>query len=105
MTVLAHPVRLPVGDHPDALRSLLETLIAAGLQGLEVWHSEHSSAQQKLYQDLARSFGLAATGGSDFHGTHKPTIGLGTGVDGNVAVAKAQLASMRAAAVSARAGN
>jgi len=98
MPVLAHPVRLPVGDHPDALRALLEALRSAGLQGLEVWHSEHSPAQQELYEDLARSFALEATGGSDFHGSHKPAIELGSGINGNIAIPKAQLDSMRAAA-------
>jgi 3',5'-nucleoside bisphosphate phosphatase len=99
MPVLAHPVRLPLGDHPDALRALLEALCRAGLQGLEVWHSEHSAAQQALYEDLARSFGLEATGGSDFHGSHKPSIELGSGINGNICIPKAQLDSMRAAAV------
>jgi 3',5'-nucleoside bisphosphate phosphatase len=98
MPVLAHPVRLPLGDHPEGLRALLAVLCSAGLQGLEVWHSEHSPAQQALYEDLARSFGLEATGGSDFHGTHKPSIGLGAGVNGNICIPKAQLDSMRAAA-------
>ena len=98
MPVLAHPVRLPLGDHPDGLRAVLKALCDAGLQGLEVWHSEHSPEQQALYEQLAREFGLAATGGSDFHGSHKPSIGLGTGVDGNICIPKAHLDSMRATA-------
>jgi len=63
-----------------------------------VWHSEHSPAQQSLYEELAREFDLVATGGSDFHGSHKPTIGLGTGVNGNIGIPKAHLDSMRAMA-------
>lgn len=94
--VLAHPARLPFGNDKDALRVLLEALCSAGLQGLEVWHSEHSPALQALYEDFARSFGLEATGGSDFHGSHKPTISLGTGINGNVRVPKVRLDSMRA---------
>jgi hypothetical protein len=99
--VLAHPSRLPLGDDQDALGVLLEALCGAGLQGLEVWHSEHSPAQQALYEDLARSFGLEVTGGSDFHGSHKPAIVLGTGINGNVCVPKARLDSIRAMARSA----
>jgi 3',5'-nucleoside bisphosphate phosphatase len=98
VAVLAHPVRLPLGDEPEALRVLLEALIQAGLQGLEVWHSEHSPAQQALYEETARKFNLAATGGSDFHGSHKPSIGLGTGVGGNIAIPKSKLDSLRAMA-------
>ncbi len=96
--VLAHPVRLPLADQAEALRALLEKLCAAGLQGLEVWHSEHSPEQQALYEDLAREFGLVATGGSDFHGSHKPSIGLGTGVDGNISIPKSRIEALRAAA-------
>jgi predicted metal-dependent phosphoesterase TrpH len=99
LPVLAHPVRLPLDDHPDGLRALLERLCSAGLRGLEVWHSEHSPAQQALYENLARSFGLEATGGSDFHGSHKPSIGLGTGIGGNICIPKARLEAMRAAAI------
>jgi hypothetical protein len=97
MPVLAHPVRLPFGDEADALRVLLEALCSAGLQGLEVWHSEHSPAVQALYEGLVQSFGLQATGGSDFHGSHKPAIALGSGINGNICIPKARLDSMRAA--------
>lgn len=96
--VLAHPARLPFGNDKDALRVLLDALCSAGLQGLEVWHSEHSPAHQALLERFARLFDLEATGGSDFHGSHKPTIALGTGINGNVCVPKAQLDSMRAMA-------
>jgi 3',5'-nucleoside bisphosphate phosphatase len=99
--VLAHPSRLPFGNDQDALRVLLDALFSAGLQGLEVWHSEHSPEQQAMYEDFARSFGLEATGGSDFHGSHKPAIALGTGINGNVCVPKARLDSMRTTAQSA----
>jgi 3',5'-nucleoside bisphosphate phosphatase len=102
LPVLAHPVRLPFDDHPEGLKVLLEYLCRAGLQGLEVWHSEHSLEQQALYEQLARSFGLIATGGSDFHGSHKPTIGLGTGINGNVRIPRTSIESLRAAGTSVR---
>jgi predicted metal-dependent phosphoesterase TrpH len=102
LAVLAHPVRLPVGDDRDALDALLGELCKAGLGGLEVWHSEHSEAQQALYEDVARSFGLVPTGGSDFHGSHKPSIGLGTGINGNICIPKGRLDAMRAMAAQPR---
>ena len=95
--VLAHPVRLPFADQPKALRALLAKLSAAGLEGLEVWHSEHSQEQQTLYEDLAREFGLVATGGSDFHGSHKPSIGLGSGIAGNISIPKSRIEALRSA--------
>ncbi len=105
MPVLAHPVRLPFGNEPDAMRVLLEALCAAGLQGLEVWHSEHSAAEQAFYETLAKSHGLQATGGSDFHGTNKPSIALGTGINGNICIPRTWLDSMRVSASSVAGGN
>ena len=102
LPVLAHPVRLPLGDDPDGLRAVLGVLRDTGLLGLEVWHSEHSSEQQALYEDLARSLNLVPTGGSDFHGSHKPAIALGTGINGNICIPKARLDTMRSMASSVK---
>jgi predicted metal-dependent phosphoesterase TrpH len=96
--VLAHPGRLPFGGHTEALSEFLDILCTAGLQGIEVWHSEHSDWQAELYQGLAARFGLESTGGSDFHGGNKPSIALGTGLNGNIAVPKACLDGLRRAA-------
>src|SRR5262249_52583806 len=63
---LAHPVRLPQRDR-NSLMALLRTLVDNGLQGLEVYHSEHSPEETALYRDLAAEFQLVETGGSDFH--------------------------------------
>jgi predicted metal-dependent phosphoesterase TrpH len=95
LPVLAHPSRLPFAEDRDALRVLMQELCAAGLVGLEVWHSEHSSTQQALYEQLAAEFHLEATGGSDFHGSNKPSVLLGTGIDGNVTVPGKSLVSLR----------
>jgi len=103
LAVLAHPVRLPLGDDPDGLRAVLHQLCGAGLQGLEVWHSEHSPKQQALYEELAQEFELVPTGGSDFHGSHKPSIGLGTGVNGNINIPRVLLDSMRSMALATKA--
>lgn len=81
---LAHPVRLPRSG--AALRELLEELIGAGLQGLEVYHSEHSPADTDAFRSLAAQLRLAETGGSDFHGDNKPSIHLGTGRNGNLSL-------------------
>jgi len=47
---------------------LIDQFIAEGMDGIEVWHSKHSPAQVKHYQDLVRQHGLLASGGSDSHG-------------------------------------
>ncbi len=56
--------------HPGLAQSdnLLETFIAAGLQGLEVYHPNHDFEQSCHYKTLAKMFNLFIVGGSDFHG-------------------------------------
>lgn len=55
--------------HPGLLRrdELIPRLAAAGLDALEVFHSEHSAEDVERYRALAASLGLAVSGGSDFH--------------------------------------
>jgi hypothetical protein len=76
---LAHPVRVK-GD----VAALMPELCDAGLNAIEAYHSDHGAAETKLYLRLARRYGLMVTGGSDFHGTPKPEVRLGTGCAGNL---------------------
>ncbi|HTM17907.1 MAG TPA: PHP domain-containing protein [Terracidiphilus sp.] len=90
---LAHPVRLP--QRGPELARLLERLMEVGLQGIEVYHSEHSSADTAEYSQLASRFELIPTGGTDFHGENKPRIRLGTGIDRNISLSYSFLENMR----------
>jgi 3',5'-nucleoside bisphosphate phosphatase len=56
--------------HPGTTRrdDIVPALVEAGLVAIEAYHSAHDAAAQARYVDLARSHGLAVTGGSDFHG-------------------------------------
>jgi len=96
LPVVAHPCRLPQRD-PVALSGLLERWLEVGLEGIEVYYSEHSPEQVELYARLARHFGLVATGGSDFHGATKPGIALGTGRNGALRVPYSVLENMKTA--------
>lgn len=77
VAVLAHPntLRLPV----EKLGPLFERLAQAGLDGIEVYYSTHTSEETARYERLAAEWNLAKSGGSDFHGEHKPQIDLGVG--------------------------
>jgi len=77
VAVLAHPLtlHLPVGE----LDPLLERLVKAGLDGVEVYYGIHTPEQTAQYERLTRKWGLVPTGGSDFHGEYKPKIDLGVG--------------------------
>ena len=76
---LAHPVRVK-GDIP----ALLPELCDAGMNAIEAYHSDHERSDTECYLGLAKRYGLLVTGGSDFHGTVKPGVQLGTGYAGNL---------------------
>ncbi len=93
LAVLPHPAR--IGLNGERLEPMLAELCQLGLQGIEVYHSDHSPADIDLFLRLAGKFGLAATGGSDFHGAAKPGIALGTGVQGNLKLPYSILEDLR----------
>lgn len=62
VAVLAHPA-LYRGD----LDTLLADLLAAGLDGIEVFYPLHTPAQIEQYKVIASKHNLVMTGGSDFH--------------------------------------
>jgi hypothetical protein len=76
---LAHPVRVK-GD----VAAMMPELCDAGLNAIEAYHSDHGAAETELYLGLAKRYGLMVTGGSDFHGSPKPEVLLGTGCAGNL---------------------
>jgi predicted metal-dependent phosphoesterase TrpH len=96
LAVLAHPGRLNIRD-PEIEQHFISGLQAAGLKGIEVYHSDHQRSDVERYDRLAKKYGLAMSGGSDFHGDAKPRVSLGTGVDGNVNVPKSILEKLRQA--------
>lgn len=61
IAVLAHPA-VYLKDH------LIDQFVEDGLDGIEVYHSEHSIGDTNKYHEYAKHFGLIETGGSDFHG-------------------------------------
>jgi predicted metal-dependent phosphoesterase TrpH len=46
----------------------IEELVAAGLDAVEAYHSEHDEVATARYVAMARTLGVLVTGGSDFHG-------------------------------------
>ncbi|MBT8764496.1 PHP domain-containing protein [Desulfohalobiaceae bacterium Ax17] len=75
--ILAHPFSLNL--HLPALEKELVQLKKLGLDGVEVLYSEHTPDQTAAYLYLCQELDLLVSGGSDFHGTIKPHIALGTG--------------------------
>ena len=58
---LAHPGRTNIDTRIPALAR-------AGLDAIEVYHSDHAAETVERYRVMARELDLLATGGSDFHG-------------------------------------
>ena len=76
LPILAHP--LQELTEPE-LRDLLPNAIEAGLAGMETMHSSYTPETIALAENIAAEFNLLSSGGSDFHGSVKPGISLGTG--------------------------
>ena len=91
VAVLAHPGRLAPAERDRVVGEALE----AGIDGVEVWHSQHDAELRRSLDALVSRHGLLATGGSDYHGRHKPDVRVGTGTNGNVAVPGERLAALR----------
>ncbi len=65
--------------HPGLNRTdeIIDGLVGAGLDGLECFHTKHSTNTSERYLTIADRLDLAVTGGSDCHGMSKgkPLIG------------------------------
>ncbi|MEA3510097.1 MAG: PHP domain-containing protein [Actinomycetota bacterium] len=93
VTSIAHPLTIDPGD--STLRSVFEELREAGLAGIEAYYSQHSPQIRIQLAGVASDLGLVATGGSDYHGTGKPGLEIGTG-HGDLVVADSVLDELRA---------
>lgn len=78
-SILAHPFML--GPSPALAESVISDLANMGLDGIEVYYTEHDEATTALFGDIARKHNLLASGGSDYHGTVKPATKLAVGKD------------------------
>ncbi|HEX6147903.1 MAG TPA: PHP domain-containing protein [Acidimicrobiia bacterium] len=92
--VLAHPHTLGI-NRAEEMADLLDRLRNAGLVGLEAACAGYRRHEREGYADLARRFGLIASGGSDYHGRYKPGLELGTGY-GDLVVSETIVDELRA---------
>jgi len=61
---------VPILAHPGLIGNdeIVFNMIAKGIRGIEAYHPTHSNEQTQKYIRMANDYGLAITGGSDFHG-------------------------------------
>lgn len=75
--VLAHPLLYHMT--PEQLEELTALLVKNGLDGIEAIYSSNRGMDETNMRRLARKYNLFITGGSDFHGSNKPSIDMGCG--------------------------
>jgi len=95
LAILAHPETCRARGAAE-LEALLRSLMAVGLDGVEVHTSGSSPEQRVLTARLCARLGLLPSGGSDYHGDVRPSVRLGKG-RGNLRVPYALLQRLKAA--------
>lgn len=75
--ILAHPVLYRMSD--SKLEKLVASLKEAGLMGIEAVYSTYNAKEERDMKRLAEKYRLCISGGSDFHGSNKPGLDMGTG--------------------------
>ncbi len=90
--VLAHPLlyKMSVSE----IRTMLDTLKSYGIRGIEAIYSRNHGTDEAFVRKLADEYELFITGGSDFHGSNKPDIEMGTGT-GNLRIPVMLLENLR----------
>ena len=71
---------LAVMAHPGLNRTddIIPDLVKAGLDGIECFHTKHSTVMAERYLEIAEKYDLLVTGGSDCHGFSKKAPLIGT---------------------------
>ena len=78
LAILAHPLLYHM--NLEQLRDFLALLKADGLDGMEAIYSTFQPGDERNMKRIANELDLLISGGSDFHGSNKPHIRLGTGM-------------------------
>jgi hypothetical protein len=92
VAILAHPILYHMSM--QSLQQLIEELKAEGLCGIEALYSTYTPGEERLIREVAARNDLLISGGSDFHGSNKPTIHLGTG-HGNLRIPYSVLQALK----------
>lgn len=69
VAVIAHPFASRRGETLQA--DAFASLVAAGLNGIEVDHRDQNAQEREMLRTIARELDLVVTGSSDYHGTGK----------------------------------
>lgn len=88
ISIWAHPLKAITAEE---FKKYLPQAKEAGLIAVETMHSLYNEEQQKQVEALAKKYKLLPSGGSDYHGSNKDNVLLGTGTNNNVAISDKML--------------
>jgi len=89
ITSLAHfhkNIGLGSLDNRQQQEQAIVELHRLGLDGMERFYPNYSTEDEEFAAQMIQKYDLLPTGGTDFHGTNRPGIEMGTGMNGNMAV-------------------
>lgn len=75
--ILAHPLTLRIEE--KYYSPFVKYLKGMGLDGIEVWCSDTPQDKYNMFREMAEEHDMFVSGGSDYHGDNKLSVGLGTG--------------------------
>ena len=89
ITSLAHfhkNIGLGSLDNRQQQEQAIVELHRLGLDGMERFYPNYSAEDEEFAAQMIQKYDLLPTGGTDFHGTNRPGIEMGSGLNGNIAV-------------------
>lgn len=92
--VIAHPMQYRLSE--DGMAELLSRAERADVAGLECFYSGYDEKTTAYLLSLAKRHGFCPTCGSDWHGSHKPHIKMGSGINGELCGDISLLQALRA---------
>lgn len=75
--ILAHPMLYHLSE--EELRKLVARMKEEGAVGIEAIYPSYTLEEEQLVRRIAKEYDLCISGGSDFHGAHKPGLDLAVG--------------------------
>ncbi len=78
VAVWAHPVYRECNERAWAKR-IMKRFAPLGLDAVEGYYSMFGPAETAMILELSAMYGLAVSGGSDYHGKNSPGVSIGTG--------------------------
>lgn len=88
ISIWAHPLKSITAEE---FEKFLPQAKASGLMAIETMHSLYNDEKHQQSVALAKKYGFLEAGGSDYHGSNKDNVLLGTGTNNNVNISYKKL--------------